>query len=130
MTAKKPSKGDRVAEYILEERLGAGGFGEVWKAVHAFLPEEVVAVKIPTNPEFIDNLRREGALLHALQGKHIVAIKGLDPYGTPPYLTMEYVAGKSLRQVLEEMKSLPLDDAVEIFQHTVLWRHDRCSASQ
>ncbi|MHC4599624.1 MAG: serine/threonine-protein kinase, partial [Planctomycetota bacterium] len=78
------------------------------------------AVKIPTNAEFIDNLRREGALLHALRGEHIVAIKGLDPYADPPYLTMEYVPGKSLRQVLEERKNLPLDDAVEIYRQALM----------
>ncbi|MHC5035705.1 MAG: serine/threonine-protein kinase, partial [Planctomycetota bacterium] len=93
---------------------------EVWKAVHAFLPEEVVAIKIPTHPDFIDNLRREGAILHALRGKHIVAIKGLDPYGDPPYLVMEYISGKSLRQVLGERKGLAPEDALEIYEQALL----------
>jgi serine/threonine protein kinase len=120
MTRRLPGQGDRISEYVLEERLGCGGFGEVWKAAHAFLPDEVAAIKIPTDSGFIDNLRREGAILHALRGKHIVEIKGLDPFADPPYLVMEYVAGKSLRQLLSESKHLSAGDALDMFRQSLL----------
>ncbi len=112
--ASKHKKGDKVGEYILEERLGTGGFGEVWKASHPVLSGEMAAVKIPTDPAFIENLKREGVILAGLAGEHIVEIKGLDPCANPPYMTMEYVSGKSLRQILSERKKLPVRDAVDI----------------
>jgi len=116
---KKPKIGDRVGEYILEERLGGGGFGEVWKASHPLLSDEIVAVKIPTDPAFIDILRREGVMQADLHSPHVVEVKGLDPYAEPPYMTMEYIAGKSLQQLLTEKGRIPLDDAVDICQQAL-----------
>ena len=40
--------------------------------------------------------------------EYIVAIKGLDPYGVPPYLTMEYVAGKTLDELARREVFEPL----------------------
>jgi serine/threonine protein kinase len=114
MEQRKPKRGDKVGEYVLEEKLGGGGFGEVWKASHPLLQDEIVAVKIPTDPAFIENLKREGVMQADLRNEHIVEVRGLDPNADPPYLTMEYVAGKSLRQLLEERRRLPLRDAVDI----------------
>ncbi|MCU0722396.1 MAG: serine/threonine protein kinase [Planctomycetes bacterium] len=120
MSGRPPRAGDRVSEYVLDERLGSGGYGEVWKAFHAHLPDVVVAVKIPTDPGWIDQLKREGALLHRLGGPHVVEVRGLDPSADPPYLVMEYVDGKSLRQLLSERRRLPPADALAVFRQALL----------
>jgi hypothetical protein len=116
---RTPRAGDRVSEYVLDERIGSGGCGEVWKAFHAHLPDVVAAVKIPTEPGWLDQLEREGALLHRLRGPHIVEVRGLDPRADPPYLVMEYVDGKSLRQVLAERRPIPPEDAAEIYRQAL-----------
>ena len=52
MVVLKP--GDKIGEYILEERIGRGTFGEVWRAHHALLRKKPpVAVKIPTDPDLL-----------------------------------------------------------------------------
>ena len=43
--------GDRLGEYVLQELIGEGGFGEVWKAQTPDYPSPVVAIKIPTKPD-------------------------------------------------------------------------------
>jgi serine/threonine protein kinase len=63
---------DRVGEYVLQEPIGRGGFGEVWKAEHAELPGATVAVKIPTDPDYVRQLRAAGILQHALEHPCIV----------------------------------------------------------
>ena len=54
-----PQQGQRVGEYILDEPLGKGAFGEVWRARHHVWLDQVVAVKIPTDPAYLRNLQRE-----------------------------------------------------------------------
>jgi serine/threonine protein kinase len=96
-----PKAGDRISEYVLTELLGAGAFGQVWKAVHHIWKDRVVAVKIPTDSQYVRQLRREGVTLHGLKHRNIVRAIGLDPYGDPPYFVMEYVAGSSLRPLID-----------------------------
>jgi serine/threonine protein kinase len=107
-------KGDRISEYILVEPVGKGGFGEVWKAKHEILPDKLVAVKIPTDEHFIEQLRSEGILQHTLDHPNIVKTLGLSVTASPPYFVMDLVEGKSLRDMLKESKRLPETDAVSI----------------
>jgi serine/threonine protein kinase len=101
--------GLRVSEYVLEEPLGSGTFGEVWRARHHVWSSEVVAVKLPTEPQYVRYLQREGIVVHGLRHENIVRVLGLDPYADTPYLVMELVDGPSLRQVIDaHRQGLPL----------------------
>ena len=90
-------EGDRIHNYLLEARVGAGSFGEVWRARHHIFGE-VVAIKIPTDPQYVRNLQREGVAIHGLRHPNIVRAIDMDPYADPPYLIMEYIDGPSLRE--------------------------------
>jgi eukaryotic-like serine/threonine-protein kinase len=88
--------------YLLEDKIAAGGMGEVWRARDTRLGR-IVAVKLlrrefADNPEFRNRLRLEGR--HAAQLSHpgIVAVRDYDE--GVPYLVMEYVAGPSLATVI------------------------------
>lgn len=107
MASHPPAKGDRIGEYILDEKLGEGGFGEVWRASHAFLPDKIVAVKIPTASATIELLRKEGVIQHKLDHEAIVQPLGLDLDHEPPYLLMEFIDGEDLRKRIE--RDAPLE---------------------
>lgn len=107
--ATKYQPGTRVSEYLLESVLGVGSFGEVWRARHHVWEGERVAVKLPTQPEYVRYLQREGVVVHGLRHPNIVRVLGLDPYADVPYLVMELVDGPSLASVLQEHpKGLPI----------------------
>jgi len=109
--------GLRVSEYALEQRVGTGSFGEVWRARHHIWENERVAIKLPTEPEYVRYLQREGIVVHGLRHSNIVRVIGMDPYADVPYLVMELVEGPSLRQVIEEHpRGVPLEVAVTILR--------------
>jgi serine/threonine-protein kinase len=109
-------EGDRISNYLLEVRVGAGSFGEVWRAKHHIFDERV-AIKIPTDKQYVRNLQREGVVVHGLRHPNIVRAIDLDPYADPPYLIMEYVDGPSLRPVIDEQRMrFPIPAAMNILR--------------
>ena len=116
----RPQPGERISNFLLDERIAAGSFGEVWKAHHHVF-HDAVAVKIPTDSQYVRELQREGAAVHGLRDPHIVRALDMDPYADPPYLIMEYVDGPSLRQlIVAHPKGLPLEPALAILYGVVL----------
>src|SRR5262249_18448430 len=109
--------GTRVSEYLLEERIGVGSFGEVWRARHHVWENERVAIKLPTEPEYVRYLQREGVVVHGLKHPNIVRVPGLDPYGEIPYVVMELVKGPPLTHILKQHpKGLPIDVAITVLR--------------
>lgn len=96
-----PQPGDRISEYVLDDQIGAGSFGQVWKAHHHIWKEEIVAIKTPTDSQYVRNLQKEGSAIHGLGQENIVRAIGLDPYAEVPYFVLEYVNGCSLRELID-----------------------------
>jgi serine/threonine protein kinase len=113
-----PQSNQRVGEYLLEHKLGGGTFGEVWLARHHVWADQRVAVKVPTDPQYLRNLQHEGVAIHGLVHVNIVRAIGFDPYGDPPYLMTEYVPGTSLRPLIAGRK-LTVDDAVAVMRQVL-----------
>ncbi|MCA9914906.1 MAG: serine/threonine-protein kinase PknK, partial [Anaerolineae bacterium] len=90
----------------MQEQIGAGGFGAVYRAVQPSIGREV-AIKIilpqyANQPEFIRRFETEAQLVARLEHPHIVPLYDYwrDPNGA--YLVMRYLRGGSLRDSLEE----------------------------
>ena len=108
--------GTRVSEYVLEERIGDGGFGEVWRARHRLWADHVVAVKFATSEEFVRQLRNEGVLQRQLQHPGIARVLGVDVSCERPYVLSEFVPGGSLRELLRRRGRLPAGEALELLR--------------
>jgi eukaryotic-like serine/threonine-protein kinase len=111
-----PRQGDRISNYLLEDLIGTGSFGQVWRATHHVF-DDTVAIKIPTDADYVQNLRREGVVIHGLRHPNVVRAIDLDPYADPPYLIMEFVPGDSLRSVIDHHGDrMPVDTACKIMR--------------
>jgi serine/threonine protein kinase len=94
----------RVGSFILLEKLGAGGIGEVWKARDHRL-NRVVALKfiLENSGRSSQDLLREARAASALNHPNIVTILEIGESDGGTYIAMEFVEGETLR---ERMKKL------------------------
>jgi len=90
----------RISEYVLDQLIGQNSLAQVFKAHHHMWAEQVVAVKVPTDDAYVQNLRKEGVRLHLLAHANIVRAIGFDPTATPPYLITEFLPGGNLRPLI------------------------------
>ncbi|MFQ5923286.1 MAG: protein kinase, partial [Anaerolineales bacterium] len=95
-----------VKGYKLQERIGVGGFGAVYRALQTTVDREV-AVKIilpgfTNNPDFIRRFEAEAQLIARLEHLHIAPLYDYwrDPEGA--YLVMRYLRGGNLRDALRQ----------------------------
>ena len=105
--------GQTVGSYELVRKLGGGAFGEVWLARHVELGAEC-ALKIPTDPDYVRQLRKEGQIQFGLKHPNIVGTVDLNTLHDPPYFVMEYVEGTDLRKYLTACGKLRLAEAMGI----------------
>lgn len=106
------------SRYTLVEVLGTGGMATVWRARDEVLGREV-AVKVlspqyAADPGFLARFEREARHAASVSNPRLVTVfdSGIDQ-GTP-FLVMELVTGRTLRQVLAEASPLPAAQAVAI----------------
>jgi beta-lactam-binding protein with PASTA domain/predicted Ser/Thr protein kinase len=121
-SGEKPRVGGR---YELGELLGRGGMAEVRKGTDVRLGR-VVAIKrlrtdLASDPTFQARFRREAQASASLNHPAIVSTydtgeeAATDGSGVPqPYIVMEYVAGRTLREILREGRKILPERALEI----------------
>jgi len=101
--------------YDLGERIGAGGFAEVYLARDLRLKRDV-AIKV-TRPEFALNdqmmirFRREAETIAALRHPHIMPIYDIGEAAGLAYLVMPFIRGESLKARLDRVKQLTPEQA-------------------
>jgi eukaryotic-like serine/threonine-protein kinase len=93
--------GTQLGPYRIEALLGAGGMGQVYRAVDTRLDRKV-AIKISAR-QFSDRFEREARAISALNHPHICTLHDVGPN----YLVMELVEGETLKG------PLPLDRALK-----------------
>ncbi len=109
------------SRYEIGETLGYGGMAEVHRGRDVRLGREV-AVKVlradlARDPSFQARFRREAQAAASLNHPAIVAVYDTgeeDMYGNQPYIVMEYVEGRTLRDVLKIEGRLMPRRAMEI----------------
>jgi len=106
---------------------------EVWLAEDERLGRRV-AVKVlrdsvsAQESELVDSIQREARLIARLQHPNIVSVYDVGTYEGHHYLVMEYVAGQSIRQLLETSGRLSEQDAIRYGAQVALalqYAHDQ-----
>ncbi len=96
--------------FVLEECIGFGGMGTVYRALDLrkleasdrkpYIAIKVLNVQFRGHPKSLITLQREAKKAQALAHPNIVTVYDFDRDGSVVYLTMEYLVGRPLSQVL------------------------------
>ncbi|QYD71267.1 protein kinase [Paraburkholderia edwinii] len=112
--------------FVLEECLGIGGMGTVYKALDLrkleasdrkpYVAIKVLNVQFRGNPKSLIALQREARKAQVLAHRNIVTVYDFDRDGAIVYLTMEYLSGKPLSQILRtpDFHGMPVSAALPI----------------
>lgn len=108
-----------VGDYQLVDFLGAGGMGEVYRAVHSKIGR-VVAVKILTpsaqGAASLDRFLNEARVHSRLQHQNIATLFDFLEMNGNPCIVMEYADGETLAEAIASRGALPCQEALFIFQ--------------
>jgi serine/threonine protein kinase len=126
--------------FVLEECLGVGGMGTVYKALDLrkleasdrkpYLAVKVLNVQFRGNPNSLVALQREARKAQVLAHRNIITVYDFDRDGPIVYLTMEYLSGKPLSQLLRTpgYQGMPVRAALPIVRgmcSALAYAHER-----
>ncbi len=96
--------GRMLSHYRIEEKLGAGGMGDVYQAEDTLLKRKVAIKLLPQSiaetPDALDRFYREARVVAVLNHPHIVTLHSIEEADGFHFLTMELVIGKTLNKIL------------------------------
>jgi beta-lactam-binding protein with PASTA domain len=109
--------------YHVVERIAAGGMGEVFRAHDAVLSREV-AIKVlhrslAGDQAFVERFRREARAAATLNHPNLVAVYDWGSVDGIYYMVMEYVHGRSVRDLLNAHVKLAPAQAAEVVRQTL-----------
>jgi serine/threonine-protein kinase len=114
----QPGSLGRLGPYEVQDVLGRGGMGVVLKAfdpaLHRPVAIKVLSAALAACAAARQRFAREARAAAAVVHEHVVTVHAVDTVRGLPYLVMEYVAGRSLQQRLDESGPLGLKETLRI----------------
>jgi serine/threonine protein kinase len=109
-------------KYEIQEKIGEGGMGIVYKALQKSM-DRIVAIKILApkycaRPRLIEQFIREARAAGALNHPNIIQVHDVGTENSLHYFSMEYVDGPTCMKVLKSQGPMPEEAALEVVQQT------------
>ncbi|MBA3855688.1 MAG: hypothetical protein C0507_02145 [Cyanobacteria bacterium PR.3.49] len=109
--------------YLIEGVIGRGGMGVVYRARQQNMDKDM-AIKMlyshkVSEPEAIKRFHREAKTVTAVRHHHIINLYDFGMYQNQPYLVMDYLEGKSLKDILKDEGALSFERAGRVFEQVL-----------
>src|SRR5712691_8477199 len=113
------SRGSVVAQrYEIQRLLGRGGMGMIYKAHDRVLDETVVLKtmrsQVAGDAQMVRRFRAEIKMARRIRHKNICAIHDYGEEGSLVYISMEFIDGIDLKQILREGGRLPAGEGFDV----------------
>ncbi len=112
-----------LGRYIINDWIGQGGMGQVFKAVHEMLGQERAVKVLPlskSTPEAIESFRREIRTQAKLDHPNLVRAYDAGVDGNVHYMVVEFVPGTDLRRLVRMERALSVQRASNIIMQAAL----------
>ena len=113
-----PAIGDVIAGYRLDELIGRGGMGVVYRATHVALERQgavkLIAPDLATNEDFRRRFQRESKLAASIDHPHVIPVFDAGEEAGQLYVAMRFVEGTDLAELLTERGRLAPEEAVAV----------------
>jgi hypothetical protein len=111
-----PKPGESLDQFVLEDGIGVGGMGAVYRALDAQL-DRYVALKIlppeqAIDPEVVQRFYQEGRAAARLDHENIARVYSIGHDAAVHYIAFEYIDGTTIRQRVDAAGPLPVGEAV------------------
>ncbi|HYE98055.1 MAG TPA: FHA domain-containing serine/threonine-protein kinase, partial [Planctomycetota bacterium] len=110
--------GTRIGGYRIIERVGRGGMGTVYKAEQIDL-QRLVALKVMSEEhtkekDFVELFIHEARAAAKLNHPNVVQVYDVKKHNEAYYISMEFVSGGSVQELLNKHRKLPVEDCVRM----------------
>ncbi|HZQ95266.1 MAG TPA: protein kinase [Candidatus Sulfotelmatobacter sp.] len=100
------TSGTRLGPYEVQSPLGAGGMGEVYRALDTRLSRtvavKVLAANLSSSPELKQRMEREARAISSLSHPHICQLYDIGSHDGADFLVMEFLEGETLAERLRK----------------------------
>jgi tetratricopeptide (TPR) repeat protein/predicted Ser/Thr protein kinase len=106
--------------YEILQLLGEGGMGAVYKARDVELEREValkvIRPEMAEHPEILRRFKQELILARQITDRNVIRIFDIGEAGKTKFITMEYLEGENLHQILKRQGKLEVAEAIGIME--------------
>ncbi len=114
--------------YLIEAKLGEGGMGVVYRAVDRMLDVrvalKVMGGNIIHDQQTVERLKREVILARKVSHSNACRIYDMGEYGNTHYVSMEYLEGFTLSELIQRVGRLKLVQGIEIMKQVLAALHE------
>lgn len=104
--------------YELLEKIGEGGMSEVFKArcnkLNRFVAVKILKKEFCNNPDIVEKFKGEATAIATLSDNNIVNILDVGTQDSINYIVMEYVKGKTLKDIIKQVGKMNYETAISV----------------